>query len=294
MKVYLLLLTCFTLLCHARTDFETVSWITTDFPPYYIYSDRDEGEGRDEQLITLLHTLIGNLVHQRQGFPASRAIYELSHSNSGYCMISLYKTKSRKKYITYTKHYSTLGLAPGLALRKETARVLGLNIKGDVSLVDLVVKHGLTLGVAQSRSYGQVLDQLIARLPPDQIVVRPGWDTLQSLTNMLLKKRVDLVLGYPSEHYYLSKRLGTDNLTQVSLSGVPLLAKGYIGCTNNAAGRKLVQLFDKELTRLVKKDDYKNIMLKWLPDHLKSKLNRHLITETNKLSNEVYIGEDRN
>ncbi|MDK1310670.1 transporter substrate-binding domain-containing protein [Pseudoalteromonas ardens] len=294
MKFFLLLLTCITSVCYAHIENHAISWITLDFPPYYIYADRDEGEGRDEQVISLLHTQLSTLDYYHHSFPASRAIHELSHSPNGYCMISLYKTASRKKYITYTKHHSTVGLSPGLALRKETILKLGLDVLKPVSLVDLMLKHDLTLGIAQSRSYGEKLDKLIERLPRDQIVIRPGWDTLQSLTNMLVKKRVDLVLGYPSEHYYLSKRLGADNLTQISLIGVPLIAKGYIGCTNNAWGKKAVALFDQALVNLVKTEAYKRIMLKWLPTHLKDKLNRHLINETARFNNEVHIGEDRN
>nr|WP_275442738.1 transporter substrate-binding domain-containing protein [Pseudoalteromonas sp. OOF1S-7] len=288
------MLTCLTSFCYAHNINHVISWITIDFPPYYIYADRDAGEGRDEQLISLLHTQLHPLAYQLQGFPASRAIHELSHSDMGYCMVSLYKTAQRAKHITYTKHYSTVGLSPGLALRKETAHSLGLDVHQPASLVDLVLKHHLTLGIAQSRSYGEKLDQLIARLPPDQIVIRPGWDTLQSLTNMLLKKRVDLVLGYPSEHYYLSKRLGTDNLTQMPLAGMPLVTKGYIGCTNNAQGKQAVSLLDTALAKLTKTQDYKRIMLKWLPDHLKRQLSKHLISETNLLRNEVHITKDRN
>ncbi|QTL34629.1 transporter substrate-binding domain-containing protein [Pseudoalteromonas viridis] len=287
MRLILLLLTYLSSLSYAHSSAPVVSWITLDFPPYYIYADRDEGEGRDEQLISLLHAQLPHLAFQRQGFPASRAIHELSHSDSGYCMVSLYKTAQRKKHITYTKHYATIGLSPGLALRKETVQKLGLDIHQAVSLVDLMLKHQLTLGVAQSRSYGEKLDLLIARLPPDQVVVRPGWDTLQSLTNMLIKKRVDLVLGYPSEHYYLSKRLGSDDLLQVSLAGVPLVAKGYIGCTKNADGKQAVTVFDETLAQLVTTDEYRRIMLKWLPDHLRRKLNRHLTTDIRLLSNEV-------
>nr|WP_275446770.1 transporter substrate-binding domain-containing protein [Pseudoalteromonas sp. McH1-42] len=293
-KFFLLLLTCITSVCYARIENHAISWITLDFPPYYIYADRDEGEGRDEQVISLLHTQLNKLDYYHHSFPASRAIHELSHSRSGYCMVSLYKTASRQKYITYTKHHSTVGLSPGLALRKETIQKLELDVRQPVSLVNLMLKHDLTLGIAQSRSYGEKLDKLIERLPRDQVVIRPGWDTLQSLTNMLVKKRVDLVLGYPSEHYYLSKRLGADNLTQIALIGVPLIAKGYIGCTNNDLGKKAVALFDQTLVNLVKTEEYKRIMLKWLPAHLKSKLNRHLINETAQLNNEVHIGEDRN
>ena len=85
------------------------------------------------------------------------------------------------------------------------------------------------------------------------LVIRPTRDSLASLTYMLNLKRIDILLGYPSEHYYLAKSMHFDkNLTQRALIESPALSYGFIGCTKNEQGAKDITILNERL----KVDEY--------------------------------------
>ena len=68
---------------------------------------------------------------------------------------------------------------------------------------------------------------------------------------MLNLKRLDILLGYPSEHHYLAKSMYfEENLTQRAIVEAPPLSYGYIGCTKNEQGAKNIQLLDEQLKKI--------------------------------------------
>lgn len=249
-----------------------ITWIVIDFAPYYILSDNLEGQGRDELLIKLIQQRMPDYTFNYKVFPASRAIYELSNFNNQYCMISLYKTAERKKHIAFSDEYSTIGLSTSAALRKDVAQSLGIT-NSAIDLEKLVTEHGLTIGVAANRSFGNEIDALLASLPTKQVLVRPGRDTLESLTFMLLKKRVDVILGYPSEHHYHKLHVDTqDELTQVRLSIASQITAGYAGCNNNAIGKEQIAVISEALKQAHKSEQFRMAMSRWLPEQFQPQL----------------------
>ncbi|MEJ6475480.1 TIGR02285 family protein [Pseudoalteromonas piscicida] len=249
-----------------------ITWIVLDFAPYYILSDELEGQGRDELLIRLIQPYMPDYAFNYKLFPASRAIYELSNVNNQYCMISLYKTTERQKHIAFSDEYSTIGLSTSIALRKDIAQSLGLN-NSAVDLEKLVTTHGLNVGIAANRSFGEQLDSLLASLPNDQVTVRPGRDALASLTVMLLKKRVDIILGYPSEHHYHKLNVDKhDELTQVRINAYSQITSGFAGCNNNTVGKTQIAAISEALKKVHQDEQFRLAMSRWLPEQLRPQL----------------------
>ncbi|TMO56304.1 transporter substrate-binding domain-containing protein [Pseudoalteromonas aurantia] len=256
---------------------KSINWIRLDFAPYYILEGQLQGQGRDELLIQLLHDMMPDHTFSNSTLPASRAIHELSNANKTNCMISLYKTTNRARYIQFSEQYSTIGLSPSIALRKDIIQALNLAPGQRVSLLKLLKEHKLTVGVSLNRSFGKKIDSILATLPTEQLILRPGKDPLKSLTYMLLKKRLDLIIGYPSEHYHLQTLLENGNeLAQLVISETDDITRGYVGCTKNAAGLALIAEINKALAPLHDEPKYNEVMLKWLPNELKAQLNSHL------------------
>ena len=247
-----------------------------DFAPYYIMHDKYEGTGRDESVIKLLEKALPEVSFKRTLLPASRAVHELSNPQNNYCMLSLYQSEHRKQHIQFTEHSSTVGLSPSIAIRKELAKKLKLDSTKPVSLKSLLAEN-LALGVSMSRSFGANIDKVINESHDANIISRPGRDTLASLTYMLQKKRIDILLGYPSEHYYLAHSMGfEDDLTQLSLTEAPALSIGYIGCTKNKQGEVTVKLLDEALEKIAHTDAFHDVLVRWLPDNLQPILEKRL------------------
>ncbi len=272
-----ILLLLFCLPVAATKQPKTIEWIMVDFAPYYIMNDKYEGTGRDESVIKLLEKALPEVSFKRTLLPASRAVHELSNPHNNYCMLSLYQNEHRKQHIQFTKHSSTVGLSPSIAIRKELAAKLELDVTKPVSLKSLLDDKHLALGVSMSRSFGADIDSVINESHDSNIISRPGRDTLASLTYMLQKKRIDILLGYPSEHYYLAHSMGfEDDLTQLSLTEAPALSIGYIGCTKNKQGEITVKLLDEALEKIAHTDAFHDVLVRWLPDNLQPILEKRL------------------
>ena len=100
---------------------------------------------------------------------------------------------------------------------------------------------------------------------------------------MLNLKRIDILLGYPSEHHYLAKSMYfEENLTQRAIVEAPPLSYGYIGCTKNEQGAKNIQLLDEQLKKIKQTEQYHQVMLRWLPPHLKPLLESRIHATKNK------------
>jgi uncharacterized protein (TIGR02285 family) len=261
-----LLFFCLSSISNART----INWLAHDFAPYYILNGQYQHQGRDESIISLLEKQLPNITFNRMLIPSGKVIQELSNTSNNVCALSLYKNDYRKEHIYFTDESSTTGLSPSIAMHKKLAKALNIAESKEVSLLNLIQDKKLTLGVSMSRSYGQEIDTLINSTPNIDLVIRPTRDSLASLTYMLNLKRIDILLGYPSEHYYLAKSMHfEENLTQRPLTESPALSYGFIGCTKNEQGAKDIAILNEQLKVIKKTQAYNDLLMRWLPEHLR-------------------------
>ncbi|MET6758348.1 transporter substrate-binding domain-containing protein [Pseudoalteromonas sp. NCIMB_1079] len=261
-----LLFFCLSSISNART----INWLAHDFAPYYILNGQYQHQGRDESIIFLLEKQLPNITFNRMLIPSGKVIQELSNTSNNVCALSLYKNDYRKEHIYFTDESSTTGLSPSIAMHKKLAKALNIAESKEVSLLNLIQDKKLTLGVSMSRSYGQEIDTLINSTPNIDLVIRPTRDSLASLTYMLNLKRIDILLGYPSEHYYLAKSMHfEENLTQRPLTESPALSYGFIGCTKNEQGAKDIAILNEQLKVIKKTQAYNDLLMRWLPEDLR-------------------------
>lgn len=261
-----LLFFCLSSISNART----INWLAHDFAPYYILNGQYQHQGRDESIISLLEKQLPNITFNRMLIPSGKVIQELSNTSNNVCALSLYKNDYRKEHIYFTDESSTTGLSPSIAMHKKLAKALNIAESKEVSLLNFIQDKKLTLGVSMSRSYGQEIDTLINSTPNIDLVIRPTRDSLASLTYMLNLKRIDILLGYPSEHYYLAKSMHfEENLTQRPLTESPALSYGFIGCTKNEQGAKDIAILNEQLKVIKKTQAYNDLLMRWLPEHLR-------------------------
>lgn len=261
-----LLFFCLSSISNART----INWLAHDFAPYYILNGQYQHQGRDESIISLLEKQLPNITFNRMLIPSGKVIQELSNTSNNVCALSLYKNDYRKEHIYFTDESSTTGLSPSIAMHKKLAKALNIAESKEVSLLNLIQDKKLTLGVSMSRSYGQEIDTLINSTPNIDLVIRPTRDSLASLTYMLNLKRIDILLGYPSEHYYLAKSMHfEENLTQRPLTESPALSYGFIGCTKNEQGAKDIAILNEQLKVIKKTQTYNDLLMRWLPEDLR-------------------------
>lgn len=254
------------LICCFSAFAKTITFLQVDFAPYYILQGQNKGKGRDEEIIKRLSEALTHYKFNTVFVPSSRALYELQNEKRPTCMLSLYKTTERQKDFVFSNEYSTIGLAPTIAIHVDVAKEIIPENSISTSLKDLVFKHQLILGKSTERSYGSKVDDIIRKIPQDKIIVRAGKDSLSSLTYMLLKKRIDLIIGYPGEHLYLQSKFENGNkLVQLQISEAPKTVHGYIGCNKMTESKNFLVEADTKLAELKTSSEYKSIMLRWVP-----------------------------
>lgn len=259
---------------------KTVTFLKVDFAPYYIFEGVDKGKGRDEAIINQLKQSLPEYKFKQIFIPSSRALFELQHSKNTTCILSLYKTEQRKQLFYFSKQYSTIGLAPTIAMLSDVAETIIPKGITTTSLKDLIFKNNLILGKSTERSYGQHVDKIILNIPQDEIIIRAGKDSLQSLTYMLLKKRVDLIIGYPGEHLYLQSKLKKERqFVQLQITESPKTVLGFIGCNKSKESQVFLEKADISLRKIKTSPEYTALMLRWVPESLQQNL-------ANKLNNQ--------
>lgn len=250
-----------------------ITFLQVDFAPYYILSGIDKGKGRDEEVIKLLSQSMPDYTFKVDLIPSSRALYELQHNTATTCMLSLYKTAERQRLFSFSNEYSTVGLAPTIAMHTDVANAIIPNNINSISLKDLVFKHQLVIGKSTERSYGLNVDEIIKKIPQDSIIVRAGKDSLNSLTYMLIKKRIDIILGYPGEHLYLQEKYkDSSKLIQYQISEAPKTVLGFIGCNKSVESERFLARTDSVLKKIKATPEYKELMLRWVPERLQPNL----------------------
>lgn len=264
---------------------KTISWLKTDFPPYYILSGKQQGLGRDESIIALLQQALPEYQFELVEMPGGRVIKELTNPHKSFCMLSLYKTPERESAVLFTQGFSTLGLPISLVLRKSLAIDLGVENEKVVSLRQLFSHPSLRLGVSAKRSYGNDVDEIIANLPEQQKFYRSGQDVLSSLLYMLKLGRVDAALGYPAEHLYLARRHEIESQLRIfQIEENTAFSQGFIGCTNNVKGYENIKVLEQALTKIKQQPEYQEALMRWVPLTLQSHLQQKL-TSTLKPEN---------
>ena len=276
-KMLKFLVIIFFLLLGFESVAKTVTFLKVDFAPYYILDGVDKGQGRDEAVINLLKQSLPEYKFKQVFIPSSRALFELQHSKKTTCMLSLYKTEQRKQQFYFSEQYSTIGLAPTIAMHKDVAEKIIPKGNTTTSLKDLIFQNTLILGKSTERSYGQHVDKVIFKIPKEDMIVRAGKDSLESLTYMLLKKRVDLIIGYPGEHLYLQSKLKKENqFIQLQISESPKTVLGYIGCNKSKESEQFLKKADKSFNKIKASPEYASLMLRWVPKNLQQNLANEL------------------
>ncbi len=67
-------------LFQAKSEANEVTWLSYDFPPYYILTGDFEGQGRDQMLVEGIHQQLPTLTYKWKNFPTSRVVSEVFNS----------------------------------------------------------------------------------------------------------------------------------------------------------------------------------------------------------------------
>jgi len=244
---------------------ERIDWLRFDYPPMYIVSGPQAGEGYMDNILGLLIDHMPDYDHQISVANLSRIMSEFEQGNN-VCVASLFVNEERER-LGHISHGTTTQLpSVQLVFRAEDAERFAAF--GDpASLRAILADQSLMLGVSERMSYGTVIDATVAEHQQQpNVFLRSGTDVGLGLHEMLIKGRIDYTINYSWAALY------TAGPAQAALLDfLPFVEAGpcpahHVICTKNAWGKRVIAKVDALLADQALTRQRRDFIERWLPE----------------------------
>lgn len=245
---------------------EIINWYRADFPPVSIPRGNHANEGFFDKTMSFLIERLPEYEHHFQIANFKRIMFQLE-KNRNVCCPSLYKTKDRERFVTFSTPAMVV-LPNGIITSKINRSKFAphLDADGKISLNSLLQDNNVTLGISSGRLYSGGIDQILKQFIGNKnLLVRSGDDVFRGLMNMMRMGRIDCLLGYPVEAGYFvreSNKVYDFIYYPIKESSVPFTV-GHIGCPNNEWGRTIISRID-EIVKKHRDKEFINFYGEWL------------------------------
>jgi uncharacterized protein (TIGR02285 family) len=246
----------------AATD--EITWLTMEFPPFFIHTGADKGQGIADGVTRLLARHLQGHTH-REELAEPATIMTRLKAGDHVCTGAYIKTADRQRVLEFSQ--PDLILPPnGVTTRRENVPRLTGGAPGPVSLARLLARRDLKLAVAVGRSYGPALDVLLERTRGSSHVYwRHGEDIYKSLFDMLIKGSVDYLVGYPYEARYMARLRGVeDQVVTLPLGELPDYTLAHVVCPKTPWGRGIIAEVNRALAVERPRPEYRQAIERWL------------------------------
>jgi len=221
------------------SDENTIIWFEATYPGYYIHEGKDTGNGVADNLGKFLRERLPEYNHKIDRANMKRIMLELQNGKHG-IFLTLLKKPEREKFLQFSTLTSVKPSNGIITLKKNLPL---FSNKTHISVAELLDNRNLRTGVMAGRSYGKWIDPFLEEHKGEpHIIVRYGKDGVIGLIEMMLRGRIDYLVGYPHEAYIIADDMGIgDRIVTMTVKGQPPLSYSYTACPKNEWGRKLIK-----------------------------------------------------
>jgi uncharacterized protein (TIGR02285 family) len=247
---------------------DEITWLTMEFPPFFIHEGKDRGQGIADGITHLLQRHLRGYTH-REELAEPATIMTRLKAGDHVCTAAYIKTADRERVLEFS--LPDLVLPPnGITARRATVPRLTGGAAGPVSLAKLLANRKLRLAVAVGRSYGPALDTLLERTKgSNHVYWRHGEDIYSSLFDMLLKGSVDYLIGYPYEALYVGRERGVEGqVVTLPIAELPDYTLAHVVCPKTPWGRAVVGEVNRALSIERGRPEYRQAIERWLDEGL--------------------------
>lgn len=249
---------------HSRAK-DSVTWMEAVMPPYFIQSGTQKDQGYGDQITRIIQEGLTDYQHEEMVTNVTRHFYKFKQGEK-VCSVGLFRTPEREEFMHFSMP-SFLTLPAVIIIRKDALPQFAGQTT--VRLVDLLKNTTITLGLAKDRSYGVSVDEVLKQYRGSSSTVEVSGPELSlSLFKMLMKGRLDGILGLPEEALYQAEQLGIrDQLMTLSIEEN---LNGYeawlssVGCSKNAWGKAIIDRINAVLLAQRPTERYRAAYERWL------------------------------
>jgi len=218
-------------------DDDTILWLRSHFPPYYITKGPDAGTGIADRVESMLQKELTNYKHVSMEANWKR-VMQLMKTGANVVSLTLLKTPDREKYIEFSA-LTSVKPTNGICVRADDSRFEGVDA---ISFNRLLGLEGFKIGIMHGRSYGEGIDALLKKnVNHENIIVRSSPDGVNGLFQMQMVGRIDAVVCYPQEIKWAADQLVfTHKVKQLRVTEQEYLNFSYSGAPKTAWGKKII------------------------------------------------------
>lgn len=244
---------------------EPLTWAIYDLAPSYLISPNPTpdnlGNGIADSLLKIMIKSMPEYQHKVSVMTMPRVLAEME-AGKHLCVANVRLTSERARVAFYTPLIMTP--SPQLVLH---TRVLARHPDWahGVSLAQIVQDTSLHGQFQALRSFGDNIDAIL-RADTNLNMKSNSGATATNAMRMVEIGRIDYTLEYPMLVYLYRGQYGDSGNLRVLplLEGEPF-TEGYVMCTRNAWGEKVMRRIDKELQNNAASADYQSALARWLP-----------------------------
>ncbi|WP_245590205.1 TIGR02285 family protein [Desulfobulbus elongatus] len=243
---------------------DAITWMEVSMPPYLIQEGSAKGQGYGDVVTAILrenlpeydhYTMVTNVVRHFQKFRDGEKV----------CSVGLYRTPEREAFM-YFSIPSLLTMPAVLIIRKDRHADFGAT--ASVRLDDLLTRQ-VVIGLSKDRSYGAEIDAVLKRhRGGEQLLYYGGQELAGNYFRMLMRNRVDGLIGLPDEAMYHAERMGLrDQLMTLPLEENRHSYAGWlctVGCSKNAWGEAVIDRINAILVQQRPTARYRAAYERWL------------------------------
>jgi uncharacterized protein (TIGR02285 family) len=265
---------------------EAVTWMEAVMPPFLMQSETQQNRGYGNVVTDIIREGLSDYKHDTMATNITRHFYKFKQGEK-VCSVGLYRTPEREEFM-YFSIPSFLTLPAVLIIRKDAQSRFG-NRKS-VKLAEILNDKQLTVGLSKDRSYGAKTDEVLKQhLGSGNIFEITGQELSLNLFKMLMKDRIDGIIGLPEEALYQAEQLGIRD--QVMTLAIEENQRGYedwlssVGCSKTPWGKAIIGRINEILLKQRTTERYRAAYERWLDPNA--------IETYRRVYNEVFLERTR-
>jgi uncharacterized protein (TIGR02285 family) len=226
---------------------QTITWLTTDLPPQFIYSGEMAGQGVGDLQTIFLTRHLPQFQHQVDSASFPRIWHDMAHKDAT-CTVGALRDPEREMVAVFSRRPI---LIPSYRLivnqRKLDSFRPFMTEKGEIDLDMLAEEPNLRGGYVTARLHSPQIDAFITR-PDLKAPVENMVSTLQ-IFHLMHMGRLDFIFALPFEiSYYTQISHYTEEIAVLPIKGSARSIKAYIACSRQSEGSAAIRSIDTLLS----------------------------------------------
>lgn len=264
---------CAASISNASEDKLSINWYHPDFPPNFILSGPQAGQGNLQVFEQGVIAHIPEYEHNVHDANMKRIELLLEESDNA-CSAVLFKTPKREKFVHFSIPY-LFAFPVGIIIHQSNKPAFDklVNSEGAISLVELMKTDQLMLGYSNGRSYNRHVDEIINQYANAQNSYKSSNTSISSdMLKMLQNKRFEYAIGFSFEGTWYEKKNEVGQLFSFYPIAEALNVQlTYMGCSKTPAGEKAINRINQELLHLRTDPAVYKTYLSWISEYEKEK-----------------------